>query len=146
MNAILPFVNWSLVNSFLEPCRGSGAITGAIPTVPRVEWAELSAGVDYLLTPFLGIDLILTNPPFTISTEFLDKSLTEARCVIYLQRLNWLGAQKRRAWWQDKLPTHLFVLSERPKFCNGKTDATEYAWFCWDRGEIINAPRGVHVI
>jgi hypothetical protein len=49
-----------------------------------------------------------------------------------LLRLNFLGAQRRRDWWKAHEPAALFVLSARPSFTqDGKTDATDYAWFAW---------------
>jgi hypothetical protein len=48
-----------------------------------------------------------------------------------LLRLPWLGSQKR-AQWQRENPSNIHVLPKRPSFtADGKTDATEYAWFIW---------------
>lgn len=93
-------------------------------------------------------DLIITNPPFSLALAFLQKSLGEARTVISLLRLNFLGSQKRRAFWQEDRPSHVLVLAERPSFSrDGRTDATEYAWFCWDwEGRHVLLPPGVHVL
>jgi len=138
IDALLPFIVWPKVRSFLEPCRGAGAIYDRVSAV-RKEWCELSEGRDYLTTRYSErFDLIITNPPFSFAMEFISKSLDEAGTVIYLVRVNWLGAKKRRDFWNRRPPSHLFPLAKRPSFkCNGKTDATEYAWFAWDRGALI---------
>jgi len=118
-----------------EPCLGDGNIARSIPC-NNVMYCELSEGVDYLSGKTLpAVDLVVTNPPFSLAQEFLSVSFTHCRGVVaYLLRLNYLGSQKRKDWWQGKTPTHLYVLSERPSFnWDGRgTDATEYAWFVWD--------------
>lgn len=117
-----------------EPCLGSQEIATLLPT-NTLYYCELNEGVDYLSNNSLpSTDLLVTNPPYTYAQEFIDKSFTHTCGVIaYLLRLNFLGSQKRHIWWQRRLPTHLYVLSDRPSFkTNGGTDATEYAWFVWD--------------
>jgi len=79
--------------------------------------------------------LIITNPPYKLAQEFIERALQVTSPiggeVAMLLRLNFLGSQKRGAWLVNHVPD-LYVLSERPSFNgNGKTDATEYAWFCW---------------
>ena len=86
--------------------------------------------------------MIITNPPFSLSIEFLNKSLIEANTICYLQRLNWLGSGIRKEFWNLNIPDKLFVLSKRPQFkkelgLGSGTDATEYGWFIWDKLNII---------
>jgi len=158
--------------TFLEPCRGAGDIYNRIECRQRL-YCELSEGIDYLTwKPSCRTDLIITNPPFTLALEFLQKSLAEADTVIYLLRINFLGSQRRRAFWQANRPTHVMVLPNRPVFawhckakgcgasypprstrlcsCGGRvgpgTDATEYSWFAWDRAGLVNLEPGVHVL
>jgi hypothetical protein len=130
--------------SFCEPCRGTGAIYNRVEAATKTH-AEISEGIDYLTTPFKA-HVIITNPPFSLALEFLQKSLSEAWVVCYLLRLNFLGSQARRDFWQQNRPSHVLVLSKRPSFTGGGTDSTEYAWFCWDRHEMVNLERGVHVL
>lgn len=84
------------------------------------------------------VDLIITNPPFSLALQFLEKSLSEAPTVVYLLRLRFLASVKRGAWWHMHPPTHQFVLSKRPSFTgDGRNDSADYAWFAWDRGGFI---------
>ncbi|WP_288987081.1 class I SAM-dependent methyltransferase [uncultured Pseudoalteromonas sp.] len=85
-------------------------------------------------------DMIITNPPFNLALEFAEHALKlvkEGGLVIMLQRLNWLGSQKRKAMWQ-KLPlAAVYVHSKRPGFDPekpSKTDSTEYAHFVFCKG------------
>jgi hypothetical protein len=107
------------------------------------EWAELSEGVDYLGAPMAPVDLIITNPPFSIALEFLQKSLTEAQCVCYLLRLSFLGSKGRKPFWRENTPTHQMVI-DRPSFTGNGTDNSEYAWFCWDHDGLLTVPPGMY--
>lgn len=172
INALLSVLDISSgCRSFGEPCRGDGAIYNSV-SLPIKRWAEIESGIDYFQVCF-NVDLIITNPPFNLALEFLQKSLTEADSVWYLLRLNFLGSQKRKAFWNANPPTHVLVLSERPCFvwvcqdkackamyepgsttvceaCGGKvraqTDSIEYAWFGWDRIGVCGLNEGIHVL
>ncbi len=183
VKSILKELDLTKVHSFTEPCRGEGHIYNLI-NVPTKHYCELSEGIDYLLTTMPSVDLILTNPPFSLAQEFITKARSESGTVIMLQRVNFLGSQARKSFWAKNPPTHLFVLANRPKFiakcpnkkldttnkriCNDQhsyqitipagicltcgttvtpaSDATEYAWFCWDTNNIITKPNGIYVI
>lgn len=148
IESLLNVLNLSKVNSFLEPCRGSGAIYNKV-NVPFKSYCEILENIDYLKTEYASgtFSLIITNPPFSLFQEFLEKSLKESSTVWYLLRVNVLGSKKRAEWWQDKLPTHLLTLSARPSFnSKGTTDATEYAWFGWDYNNTCILPKGIHVL
>lgn len=174
-------INFRNVKSFFEPCRGEDHIWDLI-NVSDKRWAEINKGVDYFDTHISNVDLIITNPPFSLAKEFLQKSLREAKTVVYLLRLNFLGSIDRHLFWKNNRPTHLFVLSDRPSFvdiCKPKiknkqvvknscgasyskednvkvcscgnrvssgTDATEYAWFVFDRGRFFKRPDGIYTI
>ena len=93
-----------------------------------------------------GFDAIVTNPPFSITQEILEHilSLREKAFnknhlyVIILQRLGFLGSQKRHDFWNKYPPDAVWAVSKRPSFTGCGTDAHEYGWFIW--GDIKNAP------
>lgn len=146
---LLPYIDLSNINRFLEPCRGKGNIYDLIPAKHK-DYCEIREGRDYLDTRFRKrFDLIITNPPFSMWRPFLQKSLSEADTVIYLLRLNVLGSGKttRRAeFWNQNKPTHLFPLEQRPSFTAEGTDMTDYAFFAWDREGLITADHWLTVI
>lgn len=122
--------------TYLEPCKGKAeAIYRYMPE--GSQWAELSEGVDYLATEFKPVDCIITNPPFSLTPQFLEKSLREADVVIYLQRLNYLATIGRKEFWNNNKPNHLIVLSKRPSFAGKGTDMVDYCWYIWDEKGIL---------
>lgn len=78
-----------------------------------------------------GLSVIITNPPFSIAQEILERCLmVESALTIFLQRLNWCAGPRAELF--RKLKPSVFVLPNRPSF-NGKgTDSIEYAWFVFD--------------
>jgi hypothetical protein len=146
LQSLLDVLDVQKAKSFLEPCRGGGVIYNAMPIQDR-DYAEILEGKDYLKAEFnKKYDLVVTNPPYSLASEFLQKSLGESGSVWYLLRLNFLESKKRAEWWQNNLPTHLLVLSARPSFTGNGTDATAYAWFGWDKNGYCLLPAGVHVL
>lgn len=122
---------------FFEPCKGEGAIYDRIPTEDK-GYCEIREGSDYLTTKIWDHkDIIITNPPYSLALEFLQKSLSEADTVVYLLRLNFLGSKQRKEFWEANPPSHLLTITPRPRFVNGGSDACEYGWFCWDRGQRV---------
>lgn len=80
-------------------------------------------------------DLIISNPPYSHALEFVQHAMTLAPVVCMLLRLPWIASQRRAAWHRENL-SHIHVLPKRPSFtADGKTDATEYAWFLWGAGD-----------
>jgi len=103
----------------------------------RAQWKE-----DYLFRNFGNVhqyDMAITNPPFNIALDVIQKALAEVKAggwVIMLLRLNFFGSQERSAWFQKNMPWACYVHSKRMKFTNtGGTDSIEYMHACWKVGE-----------
>ena len=139
VKALMSRITFRPTDKFLEPCKGKGNILNQVPVDKSQKYfAEVQDGVDYLTTSFPQMDVIITNPPFSLTTEFLTKSRSELApdgTLIYLQRLNFLGSAKRIPFWKKfTYPQKLIVLVPRPKFVYGRSDSNDYAWFVWDYG------------
>lgn len=131
-------LDWSWWKTAHEPCAGDHRITKFLTEKGlQTSYSEISEDLDYFKWDG-KVDLILTNPPFSLAKEFIDHSLARATTVIMLLRINFLGSQKRYPWWIENEPDSLIVLSKRPSFTGTGTDATEYAWFVWDKEKRFN--------
>jgi len=130
--ATLPRGTW------LEPCAGAGVIVEEIdgyadkliaieidPSFQKqlglvLKRAGSKAGPmigDYLQIPS-KVDVIITNPPFSLGFEVAKKAVTEARHVALLLRLNFLGSGTKsgRSDWLRANPPDVYVLPNRPSF------------------------------
>ena len=130
-------IDWSLFKTAHEPCKGDGRILSFLENKGiETSWTEIQEGKDYF--EWSGkVDLILTNPPFSIAKEFIEHSMMCSTTVIMLLRVNFLGSQARHDFWNQFPPDGLIILSKRPSFTGKGTDATDYAWFVWsDKKEL----------
>jgi hypothetical protein len=93
----------------------------------------LNADFSYLFTP----DVIITNPPFNIAQDIIQKALSELPLGgygIFLLRLNFFGSKKRKEFWQSNMPILSFVHRDRISFTNGQADSVEYMHCVWKKG------------
>lgn len=152
VRALLKCIDFKADDTFLEPCCGDlidvdGAelpcIFNLVPLdIMQKEWCEIRAGREFLEHDFGGkrFDVIITNPPFSLSNEFLMKSrdlLAPGGTLIFLQRVGWLGSKKRIKFWSEiSFPQKTPILIPRPQFDKSKkgTDSCDYMWFIWDFG------------
>lgn len=136
----------------LDPCCGDGAILNELQScwntrerhgieidVERAAHASQRHTVrhaDALVGgPWPDADLLVTNPPYSLAMEFIERALIWVACgnmreAAFLTRLNFLGSQKRAAFHRQH-PCDVHVLPKRPSFTGGGTDATEYCWMVW---------------
>ncbi len=133
-----------------DPCAGGGAFIEAAyqawaPTPRLVQFA----GTDLPEHDFLrdrpkrsgrdGWSLIVSNPPYLLAEPFVHNALAlvrEGGHVAFLLRLSFLCGQRRYGTlWAHGAFRYLIPITPRPSFTpDGKTDASEYAVFVWQRG------------
>lgn len=75
----------------LEPCAGLDAF---VRHMPGCDWCEIDRGVDFF--DCTGrYDWIVTNPPYSLFTRFLQKAVEVADNVVFLSPENSWGTYKR---------------------------------------------------
>lgn len=90
--------------------------------------------IEYELVTARPFDIIIGNPPFSMWQRFVTRSLLLLAPDGYLAQLlnmHAYGSEERREWWRERKPRAQRILSPRPSFTGGPTDATEYAWIVW---------------
>ena len=82
-------------------------------------------------------DIIITNPPFNIAKDIIEKSLSLCKewwYVIMLLRLNYIWSQARQEFWTNNPPYAIYAHNKRMSFTkDNKTDSIEYAHFVWKK-------------
>lgn len=94
---------------------------------------------DYLKIDCPGnFDVIITNPPFNLAREIIEKALNDVNdggFVIMLLRLNFFGGKLRKDMWDRQMPKYAFVHNRRMSFTDdGRTDSIEYMHAVWQKG------------
>ncbi len=100
-----------------------------------IDCGEATIG-DYLtMVDPPACDFLVTNPPFTKAMEFVQKARTHVSGPIcILQSIQWLGSQKRSAWFDNAGLAHMLILPRRPQWevdsgDRVKSNVWDYAWF-----------------
>jgi hypothetical protein len=163
--AIMPHVGFyprhtNRLLAVLDPCCGDGAILDVL----KDEFGASTWGVelDYERACAAGkkhdhqdfrkvshgdalseswpehVDLVITNPPFALASEFVSRfiSLFTAKETgelridgAFLLGLNF-ATSAARASFHRGFPSDLYILPKRPSFTgDGKSDMSDYAWF-----------------
>ena len=149
-------------NTVLEPCVGAGHIANAIENYYFLEKDDLTVtGIDIvdrgykntIISDFLlyetdkKYDCIITNPPYSLAQEFIEKGmnlLADSGQMIMFLKLQFLEGIKRREFFEKYPPKYIYVFRNRmatwnngnevdPK--NGKKWSTTmcHAWFIWEK-------------
>lgn len=134
--------------SCLEPACGRGYMAKPLAEYfGRVDAADayrygFAPVRDFLTFPYeaLSHDWVITNPPFRLAEEFVDRAMTVARFgVAILARTVFLESVGRyEGIFRDRPPTVFAQFSERVPMVKGRLDekastATGYAWFVWEK-------------
>lgn len=141
----------------VEPCAGDGAIVRVLQAAGyfvqlanEIRREEL-AGLRELCTaqcadwihfceteqPRLIDSSVVTNPPFTIARDIAAATLVHYPAYLgLLLRCNTIGSRPWASFWNAFPPTAIRPLKDRPSFSgDGHTDAAEYMWAIWQRGQ-----------
>lgn len=83
-------------------------------------------------------DVIITNPPFFLAQEIIEKALDDVKYggyVIMLLRLNFFGSKQRKEFWENNMPIETYIHHKRMSFTeDGATDSIEYCHMVWQKG------------
>jgi len=152
------FLNNHLIQgeSFYEPCCGKGHISKVLEErfpLARHYASDLivrgfgTGGVDFLsddfdinTIPFYSghkqpkdkVDWIITNPPFSLGREFIDKSLSVTnKGVVMFLKAQFKESKARKQWLKDSPLKYIYTFSDRQvTFRNGveKNPKTGKKW------------------
>ena len=154
VDAIIPHLPFDTATFVVDAGAGNGAISAAISSrfksleVLGVEKnpelveqararglyaAEFVEGDFEKWSPNAAPEIVIMNPPFSRALEFVQRGLHVVKrggIVCALLRLSFLASKSRREFLKKHRPD-VYVLTKRPSFTGGGTDATDYAWFQW---------------
>lgn len=93
-------------------------------------------GVDFLTTNFIECDWIITNPPFNLAVQFIERCIEFERPFAMLLKSQYWHSIRRLSLFQKHTPSHVLPLTWRPDFhfgAKGGSPTMECAWTVWDR-------------
>lgn len=143
-------------NSFYDPCVGQGHIakvlTEYFPNAKIIGSDLIDRGYpNTIIGDFVKsnieiekVDWIITNPPYNLAKEFIDKSLSLSnKGVAMFLKIQFLEGQARKDWFKTTPLKYIYVFSKRQnpwrdgESLNPKTgkkwgSTMCFAWFVWE--------------
>lgn len=141
--ALLEFLKLPASKSIWEPAAGNGAMSAVFTQYGHeVIETDIRTGDNYLTT-VRQADAIITNPPFNLSAEFIEKAVKEAELVAMLLKSQYWHAAKRVDLFEKYPPKWVLPLTWRPDFLEHERadgekghPTMEVAWTIWDRSYV----------
>ena len=130
-----------------EPACGAGHLSKELEaagydvvSTDLVDRGYGEAGVDFLMEWQGRAPNIVTNPPFKLAEQFVERALALATGKIcMLARIQFLEGAQRRTLFQKNPPRRVWVFSKRLTMTANDTAEAKggmltFAWFVWESG------------
>ena len=121
-----------------EPAAGSGKMSRVLKGFAgTVISSDIAEGKDFLTGEGFDGDAIITNPPYELATEFIERALflmASSGLVAMLLRTDFDHAKSRQHLFQHPAFSKKLVLTKRIKWFEDSKGQPSFnhAWFVWD--------------
>lgn len=144
--ALLDFLALPPGQSIWEPACGDGAMAKVLGERHKVLATDLredsgygAGGMDFLAADISesAHDWIITNPPFKLAADFIEKSLKVTGNVAMLLKSQYWHAKSRIALFEKHPPAYVLPLTWRPSFLEkerGNSPLMDVIWVVWSQG------------
>ena len=150
--ALLDFLGLPSGTRIWEPACGNGDMVREMETWGyRVTGTDISMGQDFLTAFSVPCDWIITNPPFSLSEEFIRRCWHIGKPFALLLKSQFWHARKRIQLFKEEPPAWVLPLTWRPDFLFKTRGAVRLSWMyygasgcqgCQALGRITNHCRG----
>jgi hypothetical protein len=133
--AFLEAVAWPNSLSVWEPACGQNHMVDVLKThFSNVVGTDINTGVDFLTTKKIDVDACITNPPFKLSVEFIEKAIAYPYAAMLLKSTYWHSAKRTKLFYKRK-PSKILCLNWRPQFDDRITKSSptmDFIWTVWE--------------
>lgn len=102
----------------------------------RVIASDIETGYDFMETPLVDCDWIITNPPFSLSEQFISKCIEHRKPFALLLKSHYWHARRRLNLFMDHPPAYILPLTWRPDFFfkarGGGSPMLDVMWCVWN--------------
>lgn len=144
-DALLGFLRLPPNTIIWEPACGDGAISMVLSNAGHTvlstdlhDYGFGSPGIDFLTSPPRHAEWIITNPPYRLADEFINRAVQNAEigCAMLFKSQFW-HSQIRTGLFHKHPPAFILPLTWRPDFhrgTRGKNPTMECLWTVWKKG------------
>ena len=136
--ALLQFLQLPMDSVIWEPACGDGDMIDVFEKAGyKVYGTDIRYGTDYLTAkmPADDISFIITNPPFSLASEFIVTSIQHHVPFALLLKSQFWHARKRYSLFEQYPPTYVLPLTWRPDFLFKQQDKgsplMDVSWCVW---------------
>lgn len=133
--ALLDFLKLPADTVIWEPACGQGHMVNVmVDNGYCVIDTDIITGIDFLMSECRKCDWIITNPPFSISQEFIERSITHHKPFAFLLKSQYWHAKKRYDLFDRYKPKYILPLTWRPDFlfgARGGASLMDVMWVVW---------------
>lgn len=134
--ALLDFLALPTKTVVWEPACGEGHMVDVMQEYDlQVIGTDIQSGTDYLTTEDRVCDWIITNPPFSLADQFIERSIESGKPFAMLLKAQYWHAKKRLELFRRYAPTYILPLTWRPDFTfkqRGKgSPLMDVMWVVW---------------
>lgn len=137
--ALLDFLRISYDKAVIwEPACGEGHMVNQIKKMGYDAFGtDIKTGTDFLTAdPPRDFTWIITNPPFSLSEQFIRRCGEFKRPFALLLKSQYWHAKRRLSLFREYTPTWILPLTWRPDFCFGErgggSPLMDVMWCVWD--------------
>jgi hypothetical protein len=99
----------------------------------EVVGTDIQDGVDFLTAELPeGVDWIITNPPFSVSQDFIERCIELHKPFALLLKSQYWHASKRSRLFMRYPPSYVLPLTWRPDFTGQGSSLMDVMWCVWD--------------
>jgi hypothetical protein len=144
VHSLMDFIDLPLSKPLWEPACGDGAISRTleergftvISTDLRIDSGYGTGGIDFLQSERLA-DIIITNPPFNLSEDFIKKCTgIDVSVFALLLKATYWHSYRRLSIFEQTKPAFVLPFTWRPNMCpeRGASPTMDFLWTVWIKG------------
>ena len=131
--AFLNAVNWPSNLRVWEPACGQNHMVDVLKTrFDSVIGTDIEN--DFLTADMMDVDACITNPPFSLSVEFIRKATRYPYAAMLLKSTYWHAVRRTKLFY-DRRPSKILCLNWRPQFDERITKSSptmDFIWTVWE--------------
>ena len=135
--ALMRFLGLDKRTIIWEPACGEGHMVRVMEAMGYlVIGTDIQSGDDFLTTPLMDCDWIITNPPFSQSEAFIRRCMEHGKAFCLLLKSQYWHAKKRKPLFEKMPPEWILPLTWRPDFLFKKRGSgaplMDVMWALWE--------------
>ena len=131
--ALMDFLKIPQTKIIWEPACGDGRMVDALKSMGyQVIGTDIRYGDDFLTTPLISCDWIITNPPFYLAENFIERCIEHRKPFALLLKSQYWNAARRKRLFDEARPDWILPLTWRPDFTGKGQAMMDMSWCVWE--------------